>query len=72
MASSKICFLQARGEDVENDTNSNVGRGDNVVLAGHGSAGFRALQLAVLGFAGLVIFISGVRVLLAHIQGTLL
>jgi hypothetical protein len=57
-------------------TNSNVGRGNNVVLASNGLAGFRALskalQLAVLGFAGLVIFISGVRVLLAHVQGTLL
>jgi len=57
---------------VENYRNSNARRGNNVVLASHGSAGFRALQLAVLGFAGLVIFISGVRVLLAHIQGTLL
>ena len=57
---------------MENDTNSNVGRGNNVVMASHGSAGAKALQLAVLGFAGLVIFISGVRVLLAHIQGTLL
>ena len=71
MASSKICFLQARGEGVENYTSCNVGRG-NVVLASHGRTSFKALQLVILGFAGLVIFISGVRVLLAHIQGTLL
>jgi len=58
------------------NNNCNGVRGSGVVLSGHGGTGFRALsralQLAVLGGCGCVIFISGVRVLLAHIQGTLL
>jgi len=54
------------------NNNCNGVRGSGVVLSGHGGTGFRALQLAVLCACGCVIFISGVRVLLAHIQGTLL
>jgi hypothetical protein len=56
---------------VENNNCDGVRR-NNLLLPRNGGTNGKALQLVILGFAGLVIFISGIRVLLAHVQGTLL